>query len=112
MRPTVLYPRIIKAVRCPEIHAMAHVTGGGLQANTARVIPEHLTAEWDLPPISGIFETIQDCGGIDDDEMRRVFNCGIGFVLIVKDGTVKNLIINTINRLGRKAFQIGTIRNQ
>jgi phosphoribosylaminoimidazole (AIR) synthetase len=40
-----------------------------------------------------------------------VFNCGIGFVLIVKDGTIKNLIINTVNRFGRKAFQIGTIKN-
>lgn len=112
MRPTLLYPRIIKAVSCPEIHAMAHITGGGLQANTARVIPDHLIAEWNLPPISGVFKTIQECGNIDDDEMRKVFNCGIGFVLIVKDGTIKNLIINTINRLGRKAFQIGTIRNQ
>lgn len=112
MRPTLLYPRMVKAIRCPEIHAMAHITGGGLQANTARVIPDHLTAEWDLPPISGIFKTIQECGNIGDDEMRKVFNCGIGFVLIVKNSTIKNLIINTINRLGFKAFQIGSIRNK
>lgn len=112
MCPTTLYTRTIKAVRCPEIHAMAHITGGGLQANTARVIPDHLVAEWDLPPITGIFKTIQECGDVSDDEMRRVFNCGIGYVIIVKNGTVKNLIINTINKLGRKAFQIGTIRNR
>ena len=112
MRPTLLYPRIIKSIRCPEIHAMAHITGGGLQANTARVIPDHLVAEWDLPPISGIFKTIQECGDVSDDEMRRVFNCGIGFTLIVKNDLIKNLIINIINQQGYKAFQIGTIRNR
>lgn len=112
MRPTLLYPRIIKSIRCPEIHAMAHITGGGLQANTARVIPDHLVAEWDLPPISGIFKTIQECGDVSDDEMRRVFNCGIGFTLIVKNDIIKNLIINIINQQGYKAFQIGTIRNR
>jgi phosphoribosylformylglycinamidine cyclo-ligase len=69
MRPTLLYPRVIKSIRCPGIHAMAHITGGGLQANTARVIPDHLVAEWDLPPISGIFKTIQECGDVSDDEM-------------------------------------------
>lgn len=112
MRPTLLYPRIIKSIRCPEIHAMAHITGGGLQANTARVIPDHLVAEWDLPPISGIFKTIQECGDVSDDEMRRVFNCGIGFTLIVKNDIIKNLIIDIINQQGYKAFQIGTIRNR
>lgn len=112
MRPTLLYPRMIKSIKCPEIHAMAHITGGGLKANTDRVIPDHLTAEWDLPPISGIFKTIQDCGNVSDDEMRKVFNCGIGFVLIVKNSTVKNLIINTLNRSGIKASQIGTIANK
>lgn len=112
MRPTILYPQIIKAVKCPEIHAMAHITGGGLQANTARVLPDHLVAEWDLSPISGIFKTIQECGNISDEEMRSVFNCGIGYVLIVKSGTTKNLIINSINRLGYKAFQIGTVKNK
>ena len=112
MRPTILYTRIIKAIRCPEIHAMAHITGGGLQANTARVIPDHLIADWDLPPIQGIFKTIQECGDVSEDEMRKVFNCGIGYVLIVKNGAVKNRIINTINNLGRKSFQIGVIRKK
>lgn len=112
MRPTIIYSRVIDYIQCHEIHAMAHITGGGLQANTARVIPDHLVAEWDLPPISGIFKTIQECGNVGDDEMRKVFNCGIGFVLIVKNGTDKNLIINKINHLGYKAFQIGTIRNR
>lgn len=111
MHPTILYPSLINAIRCPEIHAMAHITGGGLQANTARVIPDHLVAEWDLPPITGIFQTIQECGDVSEDEMRRVFNCGIGYTIIVKNGTVKNLIISSLNRLGHKAFQIGIIRN-
>lgn len=112
MRPTIIYSRIINSIQCHEIHAMAHITGGGLQANTARVIPDHLVAEWDLPPISGIFKTIQECGDVSDDEMRRVFNCGIGFTLIVKNDIIKNLIINIINQQGYKAFQIGTIRNR
>jgi phosphoribosylformylglycinamidine cyclo-ligase len=67
------------------IKALAHITGGGFVENVPRVLPPGLRAEidytaWPMPPI---FELIQTAGGIGDAEMRRVFNCGIGMVMIV-----------------------------
>lgn len=108
MQPTFLYPRVIKNVKGPWIHSMAHVTGGGIEGNTNRVIPDYLEVQWDLPPIDGIFKIIQETGNVSDEEMRRVFNCGIGFVLIV-DNDFKNQIINKINTFGFKSFQIGQV---
>lgn len=67
------------------IHAMAHITGGGVVENLPRVLPPGLTYElfpntWAVPPI---FTLIQQLGRVDDDEMRRVFNMGLGMILIV-----------------------------
>ena len=64
---------------------MAHITGGGLVENVPRCLPEGLKAQidysaWERPEI---FKKVQEAGEIEEDEMRRVFNCGIGFVLIV-----------------------------
>ncbi|HLI50663.1 MAG TPA: phosphoribosylformylglycinamidine cyclo-ligase [Thermomicrobiaceae bacterium] len=69
----------------PSIHGLAHITGGGLADNISRVIPDGLEAAiditaWDVPPL---FRYIQETGNIDLGEMYRVFNMGIGFVLIV-----------------------------
>jgi phosphoribosylaminoimidazole (AIR) synthetase len=74
---------LIRAVL--PIKALAHITGGGFVENVPRVLPPGLRAEidytaWPMPPI---FELIQTAGGIGDAEMRRVFNCGIGMVMIV-----------------------------
>lgn len=68
-----------------EIHGMAHITGGGLCGNVSRIIPDGLTAmidvrSWEVPEL---FQMIQQAGEIPNDEMYRVFNMGIGFVLVV-----------------------------
>lgn len=75
------YPLLEPAL--PLIKGMAHVTGGGLPENVPRILPEGLSARfdesaWDVPPI---FRLIQDAGGVDRDEMYRVFNMGVGMVL-------------------------------
>lgn len=89
--PSVIYaPAVLAAVGSGAVHAAAHVTGGGLEANLARSLPEGLTAvvdhwAWEWPPV---FTEIQRHGGIGVAEMRRTFNLGIGFCLVVAAGAV------------------------
>ena len=86
--PSVIYSPAIRALLDSgdvDVRAIAHVTGGGLVGNLPRVLPEGLDAEvdrstWDVPRV---FTEIQRLGQIDDDEMARVFNMGIGMVLAV-----------------------------
>jgi phosphoribosylformylglycinamidine cyclo-ligase len=84
--PTRLYVRpLIAAMRAGGVHALAHVTGGGITENLPRVLPEGLGAEvdlgaWRLPPV---FAWLRAAGGIADAEMLRTFNCGIGMIAVV-----------------------------
>ncbi len=89
MAPTALYVKpvlsLLRGAQGPAIHAMAHITGGGLTENIVRVIPEGLGLDIDagalrLPPV---FDWLQREGGVADAEMWRTFNCGIGYVLVV-----------------------------
>ncbi|SFK36465.1 phosphoribosylformylglycinamidine cyclo-ligase [Lysobacter sp. cf310] len=90
MAPTRLYVKpVLELLRANggahKIHAMAHVTGGGLTENIIRVVPDGLgltidAASWELPPV---FQWLQREGAVTQEEMWRTFNCGIGFVLIV-----------------------------
>ncbi|MFC1940059.1 phosphoribosylformylglycinamidine cyclo-ligase [Chloroflexota bacterium] len=78
----------------PIIKGMAHITGGGLAGNVPRVLPERLVAkfrssEWTVPPI---FQLIQQRGNVGQDEMYRVFNMGIGMVLICTPENATNLL--------------------
>ena len=68
-----------------DLHAMAHITGGGLTENIIRVIPDGLgldieASSWPLPPV---FDWLQREGAVPREEMWRTFNCGVGFVLVV-----------------------------
>jgi len=86
MAPTTLYVKpVLELLQAHDLHAMAHITGGGLTENIIRVIPEGLGLEidagaWTLPPV---FDWLQREGAVADAEMWRTFNCGIGFVLVV-----------------------------
>ncbi|HEX6301652.1 MAG TPA: phosphoribosylformylglycinamidine cyclo-ligase [Acidimicrobiia bacterium] len=85
LEPSVIYsPAVLDAVATGGVHAAAHVTGGGLAANLSRSLPEGLGAEidtdaWDRPDV---FEMITE-RGVPEEEMRRTFNLGIGFCLVV-----------------------------
>jgi len=115
MRPTRIYVKSIVAMmkryrRKRAVRAMAHITGGGLGGNIPRVIPDDcdvvLKREgWPIPPI---FKLIQACG-VAESEMFRVFNMGIGFVLIVRP-TFADSVMTQLLRLGEKVFRIGKIR--
>lgn len=94
----------------PAVHGIAHITGGGLVDNMERLFPERLHAciDWDAWQPPGIFALLQHLGEIDDAEMRRVFNLGIGLVLIV-DAIAVEKIANRLQAAGEPTLQIGTI---
>ncbi|RME14008.1 MAG: phosphoribosylformylglycinamidine cyclo-ligase, partial [Alphaproteobacteria bacterium] len=85
LAPTRLYVKpALAAVKAGGVHALAHITGGGLTENLPRVLPEGLGAEidlgaWALPPV---FAWLREVGGLDEAEMLKTFNCGIGMVLV------------------------------
>lgn len=85
LTPTRLYVRqCLAAVRAGGVHALAHITGGGLSENLPRVLPEGMGAQldlnaWTLPPV---FAWMAAVGGIAEAEMLKTFNCGIGMVLV------------------------------
>ncbi|HJL01342.1 MAG TPA: phosphoribosylformylglycinamidine cyclo-ligase [Polyangiaceae bacterium LLY-WYZ-15_(1-7)] len=86
LRPTRIYAKATRAALSVEgaVHALCHVTGGGLPGNLPRVLPDGLGAQvdgaWPVPPI---FDAIREAGSVAEAEMRRTFNLGIGFVLAV-----------------------------
>jgi phosphoribosylformylglycinamidine cyclo-ligase len=86
MEPTQIYAKpLLDLIARLTVKGMAHITGGGLTENIPRVLPAGLTAElhrarWVRPPI---FDWLQEKGGVEESEMHRVFNCGIGMVVIM-----------------------------
>lgn len=86
LQPTRIYVSAIRSLLAAlPVHAMAHITGGGLAENLARVLPAGAAAEidagaWPQPPV---FAWLAEAGGVATAEMRRTFNCGIGYVVVV-----------------------------
>ena len=113
MAPTALYVKPILsllAARGGDIHAMAHITGGGLTENIIRVIPDGLGLDIDastlaLPPV---FDWLQREGAVPREEMWRTFNCGIGFVLVV-DPARTGEVGAELDRLGLAHRPIGLV---
>ena len=93
MRPTRLYVKAaLAAVKTGIVRGMAHVTGGGMYGNVIRIIPKHLDIavdfkSWERPAIFGLIQS----AGIDEEEMRRVFNLGIGYVFVIAAEDLKTL---------------------
>ncbi len=115
LEPTRIYVepivRLQRAYRVKKvISGMAHITGGGLEGNLCRALHNRVDAEidaksWDIPPI---FRLLQRAGGVGDAEMRRVFNMGIGYCLIVRP-TFADSIADRLTRLGESVHRIGRI---
>ena len=94
-----------------HITGMAHITGGGFQDNIPRVLPKCVNAEikrssWEVPTI---FKFLQNQGKVDTDEMYRVFNMGIGFVVVVPKRELQKAK-NVLNAQHQKYYEIGVIR--
>jgi phosphoribosylformylglycinamidine cyclo-ligase len=95
------------------VKGMAHITGGGLTENIPRILGESLTAIldrscWTLPPL---FQWLQQAGNVADDEMHRVFNCGIGMVVIVAAEHAA-AATTALEASGETVFNIGTIQSR
>ncbi|PSK86180.1 phosphoribosylformylglycinamidine cyclo-ligase [Limimaricola soesokkakensis] len=110
LAPTRLYVKpVLAAIRAGGVHALAHITGGGLTENLPRVLPEGLGAEidldaWSLPPV---FDWLMREGGLEQAEMLKTFNSGIGMVVVVsaeRAEAIEALLAGegeTVHRLGR-----------
>ncbi|MBN1941747.1 MAG: phosphoribosylformylglycinamidine cyclo-ligase [Phycisphaerae bacterium] len=116
LRPTCIYVRAVLdvlqyyKVKRP-VKAMAHITGGGLPGNLPRVLPDGLTVRikensWPVPPI---FSLIARKGPVDSIEMKRVFNMGIGYVMIVAPSFVRSILAR-LRRGGHRAWVIGKVK--
>jgi phosphoribosylformylglycinamidine cyclo-ligase len=111
LEPTKIYVNtVMDLTQKYEIKAIAHITGGGLLENIPRVLPKGYkviidSGSWKRP---GIMSLIKETGNIDETEMYRTFNCGIGLVLITPDNQ-KNRVLKRLEKLNQKAFLIGEV---
>jgi len=111
LTPTKLYVRSgLKAHRAGGLHALAHITGGGLTENLPRALPTGLGAAvnlsaWALPPV---FKWLAAEAGLAQDEMLKTFNCGIGMVAIVAADRVEALT-NVFEAEGETVYNLGTV---
>ena len=116
LEPTRIYVRPVKAVLGRfrgrhAVHGIAHITGGGLAENLGRIVPDEAQVviercSWTMP---AVFPWLQELGGIAADEMDRVFNMGIGMVLVVAAPEAEG-IRHQLADLGHAAWTIGTVR--
>lgn len=111
MAPTQIYVKpILKLLNIISVKGMAHITGGGLVENIPRVLPENLQAvlhrdAWQMP---SLFQWLQEKGQVADLEMHRVFNCGIGLVVVVPSHAVSQAI-EALKAEQLTAWQIGEV---
>jgi phosphoribosylformylglycinamidine cyclo-ligase len=112
LRPSVLYsPAVLAAIEVAEVHALAHITGGGFEGNVPRALPhEGLRAvidrgTWTVPPI---FDEIRRAGRVADDEMARTFNLGLGMVMMVDPASADDALA-ALTGAGLDATVVGRV---
>jgi phosphoribosylformylglycinamidine cyclo-ligase len=111
LEPTRIYVKpVLATIAKVEVKGIAHITGGGLVGNIPRVLPEGLCASleqsrWSRPDI---FKWLQKMGNVEDAEMHRTFNCGIGMVLVVPKAEA-SAAIDSLASHGVEAYEIGAI---
>jgi phosphoribosylformylglycinamidine cyclo-ligase len=111
LEPTRIYVKtLLKLIEALPVHAIAHITGGGLTENLPRVYPDNMQANihldsWTMPPI---FQWIQEQANIDAGEMLKTFNCGVGIILVLPEDQADNAV-DLLSSLGEDAWIIGEI---
>jgi phosphoribosylformylglycinamidine cyclo-ligase len=111
LTPTRLYVKpVLEVLRGGGVHALAHITGGGLTENLPRVLPEGMGARvdlaaWSLPPVFGWMAQV---GHMAQAEMLKTFNCGIGMILVVDPARAEQVIAQ-LREAGETAVQIGAV---
>ena len=111
MEPTRIYVKsILKLLRSVPVKGLAHITGGGLSGNVPRILPKGTKAvlrqaSWPRPKL---FQWLQQQGGVAEDEMHRVFNCGIGMVAVVAAADAKRAV-RKLRAAGETVYEIGSV---
>jgi len=111
MEPTRIYVKpVLPIMKTGLVKGAAHITGGGLIENPPRCIAEGLQArfDWNAWPMPAVFQWLAETGGISDHEMRRTFNCGVGFILIVSPENAEPVLAALLNA-GEVAFVCGQL---
>ncbi len=111
LEPTRIYVKsLLNLITQQPVHALAHITGGGITENVPRVLPENTVANVKLGswPTQPLFDWLQEEGNISDDEMLKTFNCGIGMVMCVAKERVDG-VLDVLKDSGESAFVIGDI---
>ena len=112
LEPTRIYVKsVLDVVRHADVHAMANVTGGGITGNLPRVLPEGCRAvlsrsRWEVP---AVFHALQDAGRVEDAEMFRTFNMGIGYLLVVPPDEAERTT-RRLEAANERVFVLGEIR--
>ncbi|MCE5194008.1 MAG: phosphoribosylformylglycinamidine cyclo-ligase [Nitrospiraceae bacterium] len=111
LKPTRIYVKAFNAIRNKiTVKGMAHITGGGITGNLPRIFPKGVSAvikqgSWNIPPI---FNLIKDIGGVPEDDMRKTFNLGVGYIIIVSSDEADKTL-GLLSKTGYNAFSIGNI---
>lgn len=114
MSPTRIYVNsVLNVIKNFQIKGLAHITGGGLIGNIPRILPDSVKAvlqknSWKMPTL---FSWLQEQGNIDEQEMFRTFNCGIGMTLIVPPEDVDN-VMSRLKASGETVWKIGMIESR
>lgn len=113
LAPTKIYVRsVLSLLKQVDVHALAHITGGGIPGNLNRVLPENCHAivdqsSWEWP---ALFTWMMDTANIERSEMYRTFNCGVGMILVVDAADVEQSI-DLLSASGETAFVVGEIKD-
>lgn len=111
MAPTRIYVKpLLELIKTLPVHALSHITGGGLLENIPRVLPDNAkavidTQAWQLPPV---FQWLQQAGNVESREMYRTFNCGMGMIIAVPADRADEAI-ELLNKAGETALKVGVI---
>ena len=112
LTPTTIYAPVVKTLltNIEEIYGMAHITGGGIPENLPRCLPKGLKAhvDWNSWTVPEIFKQIQLKGNVDEEEMKRVFNLGIGYCVVVPANRVE-LTMDIIRKESIECWEIGEV---
>ena len=112
LTPTTIYAPVVKTLltNIEEIYGMAHITGGGIPENLPRCLPKGLKAhvDWNSWTVPEIFKQIQLKGNVDEEEMKRVFNLGIGYCVVVPANRAE-LTMDIIRKESIECWEIGEV---
>jgi len=111
LTPTRIYVRAVGALKKAAgdgLHAMAHITGGGVPGNLPRVLPVGTKARVRMPPMPPLFKLIYEGGPVDLDEMRRTFNLGVGLVIALSPNSVE-AARSTLVDVGETVIELGEV---